>query len=152
MDAVMTTTSTRLILSATDGSEGAERAVAFAAEIAKSFNAKLLIVHVSEDRLSQKELALLERLRVTEGDALEEISSRTLSKAKAVAQKHGAVNIETMPTAGDPAKVLIEIAKGEHADAIVSGRRGLNQLEGLLLGSVSQKLSCLAPCAVIVVP
>jgi len=53
---------------------------------------------------------------------------------------------------GDPAKVLIETVEREHADAIVIGRRGRGQLTGLLLGSVSQKLSCLAPCMVIVVP
>ena len=57
-----------------------------------------------------------------------------------------------MTGGGDPAKVLIETVEREHADAIVVGRRGRGRLEGLLLGSVSQKLSCLAPCMVIVVP
>ncbi len=141
-----------LIVSANDGSEGAERAVAFAADLAKAFNAKLLIVHVSMENLSQSELALLQRIGVTEGDALEEISHRILARAKAVAHSHGATNIDTMTAAGDPAKVLIELAKSKHADAVVVGRRGLGRLEGLLLGSVSQKLSCLSPCAVIITP
>ena len=44
----------KLIISANDGSEGAERALAFAADLAKAFNAKLLIVHVSTETLSQK--------------------------------------------------------------------------------------------------
>jgi len=75
-----------------------------------------------------------------------------LSKAIVVAQEHGAVGVEIMGMAGDPAKALIKIAKERNVDAVVLGRRGRGQLEGLLLGSVSQKLSCLAPCAVIVVP
>ena len=62
---------TKLIMSATDGSEGAERAVLAAAGLAKALNAKLLIVHVSEDVFSNKELRLLDQLRVAEGDALE---------------------------------------------------------------------------------
>ncbi len=142
----------KLIMSATDGSEGAERAVMAAADLAKAFNAKLLIVHVSEDVFSNKDLRLLDQLRVAEGDALEELSRRILANAKAVAQNHGALNIKTMTGGGDPTKVLIETIEREHADAIVLGRRGRGQLAGLLLGSVSQKLSCLAPCMVIIVP
>lgn len=144
--------SMKLVISATDGSEGAERAVAVAAELAKSFNGKLLIVNISTYEFSSTEVGLLDRLKVTEGDALEEISRRTLTKARTVARDHGAVNIETMSGAGDPAKLIIEIARSRHADAIVVGRRGRGQLEGVLLGSVSQKLTCLAPCVVIVVP
>jgi nucleotide-binding universal stress UspA family protein len=142
----------KVIISATDGSEGAERAVVAAADLAKSLNAKLLIVHVSEDVFSDKDLMLLDHIRIAEGDALEEVSRRILSRAKAVAKDHGAQQIETMTAGGDPAKVLIDIIKRESADAIVVGRRGRGQLQGLLLGSVSQKLSCLAPCTVIVVP
>ena len=141
----------KLIISANDGSDAAGRAVAFAAALANSFDAKLLIVHVSDDNFSQKQLAQLEQLKVTEGDAFEQISLRILSKAETIAKDHGARSIETMTAAGDPAKVLIELAKRKHAEAIVVGRRGLGQLEGLLLGSVSQKLASLAPCAVVVV-
>jgi nucleotide-binding universal stress UspA family protein len=144
--------SMKLIISATDGSEGADRAVAFAADLAKSINAKLLIVNVSEDHFSAQELRLLDRLRVTEGNALEEISRRIVASAKAAAQDRGAVNIETTIGAGDPAKVLMEIANREHADAIVVGRRGHGLLEGLLLGGVSHKLSNLAHCIVMIVP
>ncbi len=109
-------------------------------------------MHVSDDKFSQKQLAQLEQLNVTEGDALEQTSLRVLLKAKAIAEDHGAANIDTMTAAGDPAKVLIELGKSKHADAIVVGRRGRGQLEGLLLGSVSQKLASLAPCAVTIVP
>jgi len=142
----------KLIISATDGSEGAERAVAFAASLAKSTGAKLLIVHVSENDFSSAEIRSLEQLGVAAGDALEELSRGILRRAKMLAQDRGAMDIETASWAGDPAKVLIEIASRERADVIVAGRRGRGRLEGLLLGSVSQNLSVLAPCAVIIVP
>jgi nucleotide-binding universal stress UspA family protein len=142
----------KLIISATDGSEGAERAVVVAAELAKSLNAQLLIVHVSEDGFSGDQLMQLDQLRIAEGDALDEMSHRLLSKAKEIAQHRGAARISTISGGGDPAKVLIDIIAREHADAIVVGRRGRGQLQGLLLGSVSQKLSSLASCIVIVVP
>jgi len=142
----------KLIIAATDGSEGAERAVAAAADLVKSINAKLLIVNVSGDEFSHAQILQLDQLRVTEGDALEEVSRSILSRATAVAQDHGAVNIETMAGAGDPAKSIMNIANRKHADAIVVGRRGCGQLEGLLIGSVSQKLTSLAHCVVMIVP
>ena len=142
----------KLIIAAADGSAGAERAVAVAAELAASRKAKLLIVNISEDNLSNAELRLIERLRVTEGDALEEISRRILSKAAAIASDHGAANVATKSGCGDPTKVILDTVKNEHADAIVVGRRGRGQLEGLLLGSVSQKIAILARCIVIIVP
>ena len=142
----------KLIISATDGSEGAERAVVVAADLVKSINGKLLLVNISEDNLSSSQLRLLDQLRVSEGDALEEISHRILTKAEAIARDHGASNIESMSGAGDPTKAIVEIANLKHADAIVVGRHGHGQLENLLLGSVSQKLARHAPCAVIVIP
>lgn len=42
------------IISATDGTEGAERAVAAAADLVKSINGKLFLVNVSEDDLSSE--------------------------------------------------------------------------------------------------
>lgn len=81
---------------------------------------------------------------------MEGISDRILAKANALARARGAVKVETIKCAGDPAEALIKVGKKEHADALVVGRRGLGQL--LLLGSVSQKLACLAPCMAIIVP
>jgi nucleotide-binding universal stress UspA family protein len=142
----------KLIIAATDGSQAAERAVGIAADFVKTINAKLLIVNVSEDKLSTAQIRLIDRLRVSEGDALEEISGRILSRAKSIAQKHGAANIETMTGSGHPAKVLLKIANTRRAYAIVVGKRGAGPFKELLLGSVSQKLASLAPCIVIVAP
>jgi len=52
---------------------------------------------------------------------------------------------------GDPAKRIIECAEKENADTIVMGARGLSDIEGLLLGSVSHKIAHLASCTVITV-
>jgi nucleotide-binding universal stress UspA family protein len=51
---------------------------------------------------------------------------------------------------GNPAQVLAAAAMG--ADLLVVGCRGHGRVVGTLLGSVSQLLVTLAPCAVIVVP
>lgn len=95
---------------------------------------------------------MLDELHVAAGDALEEISRRILARASTLARAQGPVTIATMSAAGNPAESLIGLVNAKHADAIVIGRRGRGRLEGLLLGSVSQKLATLAPCTVIIVP
>ena len=142
----------KLIISATDGSESAERAVAVAAKLAKSVNAKLLIVYVDQHKFADKQIHLIDQYRLALGDVLEEFGRRILARATSIAQDHGATDVETMSGDGEPAEVVMDIAAREHVDAIVVGRRGRGRLEGLLLGSVSQKLSSLAQCIVIIVP
>jgi nucleotide-binding universal stress UspA family protein len=53
---------------------------------------------------------------------------------------------------GDPAEAILDVASREKVDAIVLGRRGKGPLTRLLMGSVSQKVTSLAPCIVVVVP
>jgi nucleotide-binding universal stress UspA family protein len=52
---------------------------------------------------------------------------------------------------GDAATEIIEYAKDQHVDLIVSGSRGLSQVKGWLLGSVSRKLVHYANCSVLIV-
>ncbi|MDR3464779.1 MAG: universal stress protein [Xanthobacteraceae bacterium] len=136
---------------ATDGSEGADRAVDVAAELAKALGGSLSIVTIGGS-LSADEIRQLERANETIGDVLDALSTRTLMAARERASRNGLAAIEVHAGWGDPAETIIEIARRDHIDAIVLGRRGRGRLAGLLLGSVSQKIVSLAPCAVIVVP
>jgi nucleotide-binding universal stress UspA family protein len=64
----------------------------------------------------------------------------------------GHVDVEVRPhaVAGRPATVLKRVAEG--GDLLVVGARGLGELEGVVLGSVSQRCATGAPCPVVVVP
>lgn len=139
------------ILVATDGSGGASRAVELAADLAKALTCDLLIATVS-DRLVGEEVRQLSRTGINPGDVLEALTAQTLRAAESCARQLGVSRIETRTGWGDVTQSLIEIATDSSARMIVVGRRGRGQLSGLLLGSVSQKLVCLAPCAVVVVP
>jgi nucleotide-binding universal stress UspA family protein len=136
---------------ATDGSESADRAVDVAAELAKALGGNLLIVTIGGS-LSGEEIRQIERANENVGDVLDALSTSTLMAARERASRKGLSAIEVHSGWGDPAETIIEIARRDRIDAVVLGRRGRGRLAGLLLGSVSQKIASLAPCAVIVVP
>ena len=52
---------------------------------------------------------------------------------------------------GDAAAGIIDYARKHAIDTIVMGTRGLGELQGLLMGSVSMKVQSLAPCTCICV-
>jgi nucleotide-binding universal stress UspA family protein len=139
------------ILAATDGSDGADRAVELEAALAHSLDGSLLILTVTDD-LSGSAIDALARSERDLGEAIDLLVNQILNHARACAARAGATRIETLSGWGDPTRSIIDFARQHHADAIVVGRRGRGQLSGLLLGSVSQKLVTLAPCPVIVVP
>jgi nucleotide-binding universal stress UspA family protein len=141
----------RRIMVATDGSSGANRAVDLAAELAKAVAGDLLITTVADSELAE-EARQLARAEGSLGDVLEALTTQTLKAAEARARHLGVPRIELRTGSGDVAQSLIDIAAGNSVEMIVLGRRGRGQLAGLLLGSVSQKLVSLAPCAVAVVP
>lgn len=142
------------LLVATDGSEGADRAVDFAAELAKMSKAQLLIVNVTGAH-SIPEAVLVkfsQAEHVWVRELLASLSSEMLQKARDRARALEVTDIALESRSGDVAQTLLDVAEQFGADAIVVGKRGSGRVAGLLLGSVSQKLVSLASKVVIVVP
>jgi len=144
----------RKLIMATDGSDGAMGALAFGVQLAKAFEAELCLINVTQDMgLSHKELQQFSRTEtVTLGGALTTQAHQILATAKSRALELGARRLHTEAAIGDPAGVILNSAERDGADAIIVGKRGCGALHRMLLGSVSQKLTSLAPCPVIIVP
>ena len=143
----------RHILLATDGSTGSQRACDVAAELAKAVGGKLSIITVGGNiSLSRHELEQLGRAEGNIGDALDARSDEILQNAERRTRSAGVSDVQSEVGWGDPAEVIIATAQRLGTDTIVMGRRGQGQLAGLLLGSVSKKVACHAPCIVILVP
>ena len=52
---------------------------------------------------------------------------------------------------GPPRQAIPDVARHEECDLIVIGSRGLSDLEGLFLGSVTHRVLRVAPCPVLVI-
>jgi len=146
-----------LILCATDGSDAAQKAIEFAAELAREKLGELLVLHVQQTHGSElmtqglKELERVEDIRVTEADMLRGEAERIAAEGARYAQECGAPRVQSLVAEGDPARRIVETAKERGAGLIVVGSRGLGDLQGLLLGSVSHKVAHLAPCTCVIV-
>jgi nucleotide-binding universal stress UspA family protein len=76
---------------------------------------------------------------------------RILEEARLKACDCGVENVETATSDGDPVDCILERARAENADAIVMGSRGLSDLKGTFVGSVSHKVAHDADCTCITV-
>lgn len=143
----------RHVLVATDDSPGAGRAVEFAAQLAKVWDATLKIVTIVEPPSAEAAEKLRDIEHVAESDMPEIVGRATLAHARERAQRAGfTAKIQMQALGGDPTAEILGVAMRDNVDVIVVGKRGRGPLAGLLLGSVSQKLVTLATCPVIVVP
>jgi nucleotide-binding universal stress UspA family protein len=142
------------ILVATDGSEGSDRAVDFAANLAKTYGATLLIINIRGGY--GLPVALLRQFSNADGawlgELLTSMSAELLKSARDRALKIGAPTIVLESREGKIAQSIIDFAKEKHADAIVVGKQGSGRVADILLGSVPQKLLSLAACVMVVVP
>jgi nucleotide-binding universal stress UspA family protein len=146
------------ILAATDGSDHGTKAVKFASELAGKYGAKLVLVHVLQHgRIPEPVQKMLEAEHLIEPHqpaslrAFEKLGEHFLGTAKQLAQDAGVKDIREIIEHGEPAHQILACADREKADLIVVGSRGLSELKGMLIGSVSYKLIQLAKCTCIAV-
>jgi nucleotide-binding universal stress UspA family protein len=131
------------VVLAVDGSDYSARAVPVAADIAKKADGEVIVFHAREFMVSRgasydteddgEAVALVDRVRKDLIDAGVKTSGRVESS-----------------TQGHAARAILDVAEEEGADAIVMGSRGLSDLGGLLLGSVTHKVIQLSHCTVVV--
>lgn len=141
------------ILVPVDGSEGAKKALEVACQLADRADATLHILHVPEALSHETTLVwgigaiAIEASR----QELEDVGRQVVDKAAESARNLGVIKIETVIGQGDPARTIVSEARRRGVEAIVMGSRGLSDLRGLVVGSVSHKVSHVADCSVITV-
>ncbi|HUL83919.1 MAG TPA: universal stress protein [Actinomycetota bacterium] len=137
--------SIRTVLCPVDGSPGSEVGLAWASEIARVREAAIVVVVVFDPPHAIRRRGILEteHLRTEMETEAVELAEEAVELLRARGHEARAVVVR-----GDPTEAILDTAEEEHADLIVMGRRGLGQLKGILVGSVSERVARHAPVPV----
>ncbi len=169
------------ILVAIDGSEHARKAVSLSGDLAMLYDARVTVVHVrrvgpvsaelrrfaevehltghsglDEQRQSGFPPEMVAFMREADNNtdlaqALITVAQQMLDSAAQSLRDKGIADVRTDLLDGDPAEQILAAAVAHNADLVTLGSRGLGNLRGLLLGSVSGRVSQLAECTCITV-
>lgn len=134
------------ILAPVDGSHRAALAAAHAAQLAKHFNSHLTIFYVVQPLPSHVGNDIMQSIL----ERLEKNAVETLEQTKQELSQYS-VEIETKFVWGHPADEICREAREGRYDLIVMGSRGLGEIRGFLMGSVSNRVVRHAPCPVLIV-
>lgn len=134
-----------------DGSEPSENAVRMACDLAGKYHSALHLVHTPHPETVAFAMGAVSgyhaAITMPSPKETAEAADRLLEKARATAAAAGKTDVVTHIGTGDAAQALTSYAEKVGADLIVTGRRGLGNLKGLVLGSTSQDVGHRAACA-----
>lgn len=139
-----------------DGSADSHTALNVACQLAAPVQGKLYLLNVRDPypQLHRGELLSVEAaIKAASVEAAEQEGRAVLDAALDTLPSFPGYNgeFDTLIKQGTPAKVIVEEAERLGVDAIVMGSRGLGQFKGLMIGSVSHKVTHVANCRVICV-
>jgi ubiquinone biosynthesis protein len=132
------------IVVATDRSESAERAVAYAANLANRYGAVLTLVQVVVPDTSQGTDG-------AESAANQRAAALAVELREYAAKVGGGQGEARVMVDADPARAIVEAAREVGADAVVVGNVGMSGRKKFLLGNVPNRVSHNAGCTVIIV-
>lgn len=136
------------ILVPVDGSYESEMAFKKAISIAKINDAKILLVHALDIRAFQNITSFDNSIE----EEMTANSKKILEKYVDNAHREGIKKIEYLIEFGSPKTIIArDIPKKENIDLITIGATGLNAVERLLIGSLTEYVTKTAKCDVLVV-
>jgi len=144
----------KAILVATDFSECAGAALRVAKNLARKFGAKIVLLHVIQQRIVAR---VAEHLKVAPDTLLPAFREEAQQHLDEFCEKCCADDLEvtSMVTVGIPFQEIAVVARDLAADLIVIGgygRSGRGPIEEVFFGSTAEKVVRLLPCPVLCVP
>ena len=169
------------VVVAVDGSEQAGKALEIAAELAARDQLPLSVVHVVDsvnmvipedlrrmvdiehindlsprmpgniDRVPVDVVTAMADSAASNQKALFQFAEFIVKQAEKKARQVGVKQIYGSVELGNPAHAILEFARRQKADLIVTGSRGFGPIKSLLIGSTSSKVTQLATCSCLTV-
>jgi nucleotide-binding universal stress UspA family protein len=144
----------KAILVATDFSECAGAAFRVAKNLARQFGAKIVLLHVIQQRIVAR---VAEHLKVEPDSLLPGFREEAQLQLDTFLKEGCCGNLEVtgMVTVGIPFQEIAVVARDLAADLIVMGgygRSGRGPIEEVFFGSTAEKVVRLLPCPVLCVP
>jgi nucleotide-binding universal stress UspA family protein len=130
------------ILHPTDFSEHSEFAFRLACALARDYNARLVLLHVTQPPMV---VYAGGPVPADMWHSPEEIKGK-LHQLEGQAHR---LRVESQVMEGDPVDMILRAAEETHSDLIVMGTHGRTALVRLLLGSVAESVLRKAPCPVL---
>jgi nucleotide-binding universal stress UspA family protein len=129
----------RKILVATDGSPSSLKAARLAAELAHTYDAELIALHVVEEDMLPDLRRLSGKSARDARQLLSEEGRRYLRDVERVAQEQWVKTVSELRS-GIPPEVLLDLAAKERVDLVVMGTVGRRGPRRRLTGSVTQRV------------
>jgi nucleotide-binding universal stress UspA family protein len=136
------------IIVPTDFSEHSQQAIQYARELAQTFGATLVLLHVVELPPSPIEGLPPSQLG---GTLLEDLEQQATSNLAQVLAKEAEVTVVRRVVVGIPYRRIVEVAADEKVDLIVMATHGRTGFSHLFMGSVAEKVVRAAPCPVLTI-
>jgi nucleotide-binding universal stress UspA family protein len=140
-----------VIIAAVDGSEQSDRAAALAASLARSYDARLVLVTVVRPPEGWWGVTGEPPTPAALSEALITGQKRILAEVEKNIDLQG-VDYITLEELGDPTSAILALCERERADLLIVGRRGAGVVERMVIGSVADRLAHHARCPLLIVP
>jgi nucleotide-binding universal stress UspA family protein len=133
------------ILVPLDGSNYSKKALFQACDMAKNYQANLILVYVVDKSPALNLLDRNEYLKM-----LRKFGKKVLIKGKETAKDKG-IDTTTVMKEGNITNEIVKLAKSKKCNLIIVGSKGLGATARFFLGSISNKLANNSPCSVLIV-
>lgn len=140
------------ILCPTDFSKTASRAVDYAAALADSFGARLVLLHViPEMTYPLRSFGMASSFPQLQKELHERARDELRKRAGQITDKASDLKVDIELRDGDAHEGVLQAAKDFNADMIVMGTHGHTGLKHALLGSTAEKVVRMSDCPVLTV-